>query len=193
MALELWPTYSGTAPPRGPADALTWKETRPGDDEYWTRVADVEWRGGWWAEARVAKMYSEPGWSPLIAVVFDVWPDLYLPGALAGTDFDGVPAHYSIAFWDDIPRKLYRRLLRKWKWPRWIWVSVNRINAKGTAEVGSTCAIGRCGLIKRSSRLGATLVGHRTSRCERLKKVPPPLAPINWSEWGHFFPRVYHM
>ena len=118
MALELWPTYFGTAPPRGSADALTWEETRPADDEYWARVVEVEDDGGRWADAQVAKMYSEPEWSPLIAIVFNVWPDLRLPGALDGTGFDGVPAHYSIAFRDEIPRKLYRHLLRKWKRPR---------------------------------------------------------------------------
>jgi hypothetical protein len=77
-----------------------------------------------------------------------------LDGALDGTDFAGVPGHYSIAFRNELPRKVYKRLAFKWRRSHRIFFSVEYINNNGTAQIGTRCAIGSCRLVKRAKAMG---------------------------------------
>ena len=134
---------------------MSWYETRPDDTTFYRRRAKLISRGGWWATARLAKLYSEPNKVPLVAVIFDKWPALVKDGALDGTQFEGVPGHYSIASRDELPRKVYKCLAYKWKRPHKIFISIDDVNKKGTAQVGTRCAIGSCQLNKRAKALGS--------------------------------------
>ena len=143
MVRSSFPTFYGRSPPRGPASEYGWEETRPADGEYWRRVGELERRGGFWAYSELVRMESEPGADPLVALALSpsgYFPNLLIEGALDGTDFDGVPPHISLAFGREIPRGLYRRLVRRWGRRRLIWVGCPRVTSGATCEVSGVVA-----------------------------------------------------
>jgi hypothetical protein len=134
---------------------LTWEQTRPIDEIFFERRDAVKAKGGWWARARLQKLHAKPNDPPLLAITFSSWPALMLDGALYDTDFEGTPAHYSIAYENEVPDWLMKRLAKKWSRPRRILVSVININDHVVAEIGKTCPVGRCRLIAQAKACGA--------------------------------------
>ena len=116
---------------------LSWEQLRPADEEYWRRVEELRWRGGFWACARLVSLHSEPGEEPLLAIALErsgYFPDLMLPGALDGTRWEGVPVHLSLCFRSECPPWLLRAARRRWR--RRVWVSCLRVTSGATCEVG---------------------------------------------------------
>ena len=135
----VFPVYYGRAP-LVDADALSWEDTRPEDDEYWRRVGKLQRRGGFYATARLVSIHSAPGEDPLLAVELSAYrggyfPELMRPGALDGTVWEGVPTHLSLCFESECPGRLLAEARRRWRRPRRVWVSCHHVSS------GATCVL----------------------------------------------------
>ena len=138
------PVYFNREPPVR-ADSLGWYDMRPVDQEYWRRVEELRARGGFWAVVRLVALHSAPGYSPLLALEIasiegEYFPELMLPGALDGTEWEGVPAHLSLCFEEECPPRLLAAALLRWGGRQRVWAPCERVSS------GATCVLGRRGL-----------------------------------------------
>jgi hypothetical protein len=139
---HFYPTYYGETPPI--VDELDWEQTRPDDTEYWRRVHELQWRGGFWASARLAWLHNKPDEEPLLAIVLEplkgeYFPNFMLHDALKDTRWEGVPTHLSLCFQSECPPRLLRGALRRWR-ERGVWVECRRVTSGATCEVGGRLA-----------------------------------------------------
>ena len=152
------PAFYGRAAPRD-ADQLTWHDQRPDDAEYWARVEALQQRGGFYAAARLVAMRSSPGEEPLLAVALEPWqgrffPQLMLPGALDGTQWEGVPTHLSLCFLSECPDRLLNSARRRWGRRRRVWVSCSRVTSGAACTLGRRGSLARCRVLRRMHAAG---------------------------------------
>jgi len=140
----VFPAHFDRQPPVQ-ASSLGWYEMRPADGDYWRRVEELQARGGFWAVVRLVALHSAPGYSPLLALEVvaaedEYFPALMLPGALNGTEWEGVPTHLSLCFEEECPLDLLEAALRRWGAPQRVWIPCERVTS------GATCVLGRGGV-----------------------------------------------
>ena len=155
--LCVYPSYYGLTPPKDDAQQ-TWQDLRPPDEEYWCRVDDLQQKGGFWAQARLVALHSEPGAEPLLAIALAPWkmlpfPELMVCGALDGTCWEGVPPHLSLCYASECPGALLEVALRKWGRPRRVWVSCKRVTSGAACELRTRGRrrgeLAACGVLRR--------------------------------------------
>ena len=152
---RVFPKYYGCCPPMD-AYKLSWEETRPPDEEYWHEVGALKMRGGFAAAVQLVALHQEPGGDPLLAIEVaplegQYFPQLLLPGALDGTEWEGVPPHLSLCFASECSDELLRKALRRWGRRRAAWVSCARVTSGAVCELrkrGSRGSLAACPILR---------------------------------------------
>jgi hypothetical protein len=147
---------------RLPARQTRWPGTtcvRPAEAEYRLRVDALQQRGGFHAAVRLVAMHSSPGKEPLLAIALEQWqerffPELMRPGALDGTEWEGVPVHLSLCYLSECPPRLLRSACHRWGRPRRVWVSSGRVSGGAACILGKRGSLARCGILKQMHKLG---------------------------------------
>ena len=144
---QVFPRFYGEVPLRWAAH-LTWEETRPADEEYWLRVAELQTLGGWWADVQLVELHSAPDQPPLLAlrvapVQGRYFPQLLREDALLGTDFEGVPPRVSLCFKGECGRGALLEAMRRWGHRRRVWLAVAWIGGGASAQLGE-CEVTAC-------------------------------------------------
>ena len=152
---NVFPKYYGCSPPRD-AYQLSWEDTRPPNEAYWQQVGELQRRGGFAAAVRLVALHQEPGGDPLLAIEVaplegQYFPQLLLPGALDGTEWEGVPPHLSLCFASECSDELLRRALRRWGRRRAAWVSCAHVTSGAVCELrkrGSRGSLAACPILR---------------------------------------------
>ena len=151
MVKRCYPRYYGRQAPLRSWE-LAWEATRPADHLYWQRVGRLRRAGGFWCRAVLAELHAEPGQSPLLALQLTPagwWPHLSLPGALAGTEAEGSPAHLSLCYLSEAAAEDLAAAQAKWGRPRRVWVSCTRVTSGATCQLGRGCPLSACPVLRR--------------------------------------------
>lgn len=158
---HVFPKYYGCCPPRD-ANQITWEDTRPPDDLYWEKVAELKRRGGFAAGVQLVALHSKPGGDALLAMEVtpyqtQYFPQLLLPGAMDNTAWEGVPLHMSLCFASECSDELLRKALKRWGRRRTVWVSCARVTSGAACELrkrGSRGSLVACPILRQMHAKG---------------------------------------